>query len=219
MLTRQLLTRRANKSGWCLTKSHSAEPSKEAVQMATRTSALNERPCTASRREPSERPMAAHLGNRISAARHRAHRFPVRIPDRRTHGDGQRDQSITKTILDHRTLTSLPNGSTMWNLGVDGYGEVISRGDTKTRILGLTFGDKDIQLKAAASLSLPLARRPDERSASAGRTSAWTCTARCSAVRPRASVIDRPGSSMACPPSMTCSNGSPARRPPQSTID
>lgn len=74
-------------------------------------------------------------------------------------------KSITRTILDHRARTartSLPNGSTMWDLGVDGYGEVISRVETKARIPELTFGDKDIQLKAADSLSLPLARRPDE---------------------------------------------------------
>ncbi|WP_306356165.1 MULTISPECIES: DUF6119 family protein [unclassified Nocardia] len=74
-------------------------------------------------------------------------------------------KSITKTILDHRARTdrsSLPSGSTMWDLGVDGYGEVISRVDAKARIPGLTFGDKDIQLKAADSLSLPLAKNPDE---------------------------------------------------------
>lgn len=73
-------------------------------------------------------------------------------------------RSITKTLLDHRARTDrtcLPNGSTMWDLGVDGYGEVVSRIESKARISGLIFGDKDLQLRAADSLSLPLGRTPN----------------------------------------------------------
>ncbi|MEV0362789.1 DUF6119 family protein [Nocardia fusca] len=46
-------------------------------------------------------------------------------------------RSITKTLLDHRARTDrtcLPNGSTMWDLGVDGYGEVVSRIESRARI-------------------------------------------------------------------------------------
>jgi uncharacterized protein (TIGR04141 family) len=70
-------------------------------------------------------------------------------------------RSITKTILDHRARidrTSLPNGSTIRDLGVDGYGEVVSRVESKARIAGLSVGDKVIQLRAADSLNLPLGR-------------------------------------------------------------
>lgn len=73
-------------------------------------------------------------------------------------------RSITRTLLDHRARTDrtcVPNGSTMWDLGVDGYGEVVSRIESRARISGLTFGDKDLQLRAADSLSLPLGRTPN----------------------------------------------------------
>jgi uncharacterized protein (TIGR04141 family) len=72
-------------------------------------------------------------------------------------------KSITKTILDHRARvdrSSLPNGSTIRDLGVDGYGEVVSRVEAKARIDGLTVGAKDIQLRAADSLNLPLGEAP-----------------------------------------------------------
>ena len=72
-------------------------------------------------------------------------------------------KSITKTILDHRARvdrSSLPNGSTIRDLGVDGYGEVVSRIEAKGRIADLSVGDGVIQLRAADSLNLPLARKP-----------------------------------------------------------
>lgn len=72
-------------------------------------------------------------------------------------------KSITKTILDHRARvdrSSLPNGSTIRDLGVDGYGEVVSRIEAKGRLAGLSVGDGVIQLRAADSLNLPLARKP-----------------------------------------------------------
>lgn len=70
-------------------------------------------------------------------------------------------KSVTKTVLDHRARvdrSSLPNGSTVRDLGVDGYGEVVSRIDAKARIPGLSVGDKVIPIHAAESLSLPLAK-------------------------------------------------------------
>ena len=73
-------------------------------------------------------------------------------------------KSLTKTILDHRARvdrSSMPNGSTIRDLGVDGYGEVVSRIDAKARIESLTVGDKEIQLRAADSLNLPLAKEPE----------------------------------------------------------
>lgn len=72
-------------------------------------------------------------------------------------------RSITKTILDHRARvdrSSLPNGATIRDLGVDGYGEVVSRVEAKARIDGLTIGAKDVQLRAADSLNLPLGQAP-----------------------------------------------------------
>ncbi|MGW4241354.1 DUF6119 family protein [Nocardia sp. NPDC004722] len=74
-------------------------------------------------------------------------------------------RSITKTVLDHRARvdrSTLPNGSNVLDLGVDGYGEVISRIEAKARIPELRIGDKVVPLRAADSLSLPLAKRPAE---------------------------------------------------------
>ncbi|MBD8583350.1 TIGR04141 family sporadically distributed protein [Frigoribacterium sp. CFBP 8766] len=73
-------------------------------------------------------------------------------------------KSLTKTILDHRARvdrSSLPNGSTVRDLGVDGYGEVVSRIEAKARIPGLGVGDDVIQVRAAESLNLPLSKRAD----------------------------------------------------------
>lgn len=73
-------------------------------------------------------------------------------------------KSLTKTILDHRARvdrSSLPNGSNIRDLGVDGYGEVISRIESKARIGELSAGSKVIQLSAADSLKLPLAKTPE----------------------------------------------------------
>lgn len=73
-------------------------------------------------------------------------------------------KSLTKTILDHRARvdrSSLPNGSNIRDLGVDGYGEVISRIESKARIEKLSAGGKVIQLRAADSLNLPLAKTPE----------------------------------------------------------
>ncbi|MFT3834579.1 MAG: TIGR04141 family sporadically distributed protein [Micropruina sp.] len=70
-------------------------------------------------------------------------------------------KSLTKTILDHRARvdrSSMPNGSTIRDLGVDGYGEVVSRIEAKAVIDELTVGSKVIQLRAADSLNLPLAK-------------------------------------------------------------
>lgn len=70
-------------------------------------------------------------------------------------------KSLTKTILDHRARvdrSSMPNGSTIRDLGVDGYGEVVSRIEAKARISDLSVGDKVIQLSAADSLKAPLAK-------------------------------------------------------------
>jgi uncharacterized protein (TIGR04141 family) len=61
-------------------------------------------------------------------------------------------KSLTKTVLDHRARvdrSSMPNGSTIRDLGVDGYGEVVSRIEAKAVIAGLAVGDKVIQLRAA----------------------------------------------------------------------
>ena len=72
-------------------------------------------------------------------------------------------KSITKTILDHRARvdrSSMPNGSTIRDLGVDGYGEVVSRIESKANIKDLAVGDKIIQLRASDSLNLPLAKEP-----------------------------------------------------------
>ncbi|WP_419706274.1 DUF6119 family protein [Promicromonospora sp. NFX87] len=72
-------------------------------------------------------------------------------------------KSLTKTILDHRARvdrSSMPNGSTIRDLGVDGYGEVVSRIESKATIGELTVGDRIIQLRAADSLNLPLAKEP-----------------------------------------------------------
>ncbi|MDL9978714.1 DUF6119 family protein [Microbacterium sp. ASV49] len=72
-------------------------------------------------------------------------------------------KSLTKTILDHRARvdrSSMPNGSTIRDLGVDGYGEVVSRIEAKARIAELAVGDKVIQLRAADSLNVPLAKSP-----------------------------------------------------------
>lgn len=73
-------------------------------------------------------------------------------------------KSLTKTILDHRSRvdrSSMPNGSTARDLGVDGYGEVVSRIEAKAQIPGLGVGDGVIQLRAAESLNLPLSKSPD----------------------------------------------------------
>lgn len=70
-------------------------------------------------------------------------------------------KSLTKTILDHRARvdrSSMPNGSTIRDLGVDGYGEVVSRIEAKARISDLSVGDKVIQLSAADALKAPLAK-------------------------------------------------------------
>lgn len=70
-------------------------------------------------------------------------------------------KSLTKTILDHRARvdrSSMPNGSTIRDLGVDGYGEVVSRIEAKAKISELSVGDKVIQLSAADSLKVPLAK-------------------------------------------------------------
>jgi len=70
-------------------------------------------------------------------------------------------KSLTKTILDHRARvdrSSMPNGSTIRDLGVDGYGEVVSRIEAKAVIAELAVGDKVIQLRAADSLNVPLAK-------------------------------------------------------------
>lgn len=70
-------------------------------------------------------------------------------------------KSLTKTILDHRARvdrSSMPNGSTIRDLGVDGYGEVVSRIEAKAQIGDLSVGDKVIQLTAADSLKAPLAK-------------------------------------------------------------
>ncbi len=72
-------------------------------------------------------------------------------------------KSLTKTILDHRARvdrSSMPNGSTIRDLGVDGYGEVVSRIESKAVIKDLAVGEKVIQLRAADSLNLPLAKEP-----------------------------------------------------------
>ncbi|NUU06773.1 DUF6119 family protein [Leifsonia sp. C5G2] len=72
-------------------------------------------------------------------------------------------KSLTKTILDHRARvdrSSMPNGSTIRDLGVDGYGEVVSRIEAKAQIPNLAVGDKVIQLRAADSLNVPLAKSP-----------------------------------------------------------
>ena len=72
-------------------------------------------------------------------------------------------KSLTKTILDHRARvdrSSMPNGSTIRDLGVDGYGEVISRIEAKATIPELAVGDRTLQLRAADSLNLPLAKTP-----------------------------------------------------------
>lgn len=74
-------------------------------------------------------------------------------------------KSLTKTVLDHRARvdrSSLPNGSTVRDLGVDGYGEVVSRIEAKARITGLGVGDGVIQLRAAESLNLPLSKNPEK---------------------------------------------------------
>lgn len=73
-------------------------------------------------------------------------------------------KSLTKTVLDHRARvdrSSLPRGSTVRDLGVDGYGEVVSRVEAKARIVGMSAGDGVLQLRAAESLNLPLAKRPE----------------------------------------------------------
>lgn len=73
-------------------------------------------------------------------------------------------KSLTKTILDHRARvdrSSLPNGSSIRDLGVDGYGEAVSRIEAKARIPELSFGDKQLALRAADSLNLPLAKKAD----------------------------------------------------------
>lgn len=73
-------------------------------------------------------------------------------------------KSLTKTVLDHRARvdrSSMPNGSTIRDLGVDGYGEVVSRIEAKAVIGGLAVGDKVIQLRAADSLNIPLAKSPE----------------------------------------------------------
>lgn len=70
-------------------------------------------------------------------------------------------KSLTKTVLDHRARvdrSTMPNGSTIRDLGVDGYGEVVSRIEAKARIGELAVGDKVIQLRAADSLNVPLAK-------------------------------------------------------------
>lgn len=72
-------------------------------------------------------------------------------------------KSLTKTILDHRSRvdhSSIPGGSNIRELGVDGYGEVVSKIEGKGHIDGLTIGDKDIQLSAAQSLKIPLGKDP-----------------------------------------------------------
>ena len=72
-------------------------------------------------------------------------------------------KAITKTVLDHRARvdrSSQPNGSTMRDLGVDGYGEVVSRVDAKGRVPGLSAGTDTIQIRASDSLNLPLGSRP-----------------------------------------------------------
>lgn len=70
-------------------------------------------------------------------------------------------KSLTKTVLDHRARvdrSSMPNGSTIRDLGVDGYGEVVSRIEAKAMVTGLSVGEKVIHLRAADSLNLPLAK-------------------------------------------------------------
>lgn len=75
--------------------------------------------------------------------------------------DAREVKSLTKTILDHRARvdrSSLPRGSTVRDLGVDGYGEVVSRIEATAELPGLTAGDKPILIRASDSLNLPLAK-------------------------------------------------------------
>lgn len=72
-------------------------------------------------------------------------------------------KSLTKTILDHRgrvDRSSMPNGSTIRDLGVDGCGEVVSRIEAKAVIGDLAVGDKVVHLRAADSSNIPLAKNP-----------------------------------------------------------
>jgi len=88
-------------------------------------------------------------------------RFGSRIVARSAFPDDLR--SITRTILDHRSRvdrSSQPGGGTMRDLGMDEYGEVVNRIEARAMIDDLTIGDKEIHLRAADSLQLPLAKSP-----------------------------------------------------------
>lgn len=70
-------------------------------------------------------------------------------------------KSLTRVILDHRgrvDRSSMPKGSTIVDLGVDGYGEVVNRIEARARLANLTVGDRDIQIRAGESVNLPLAK-------------------------------------------------------------
>lgn len=74
-------------------------------------------------------------------------------------------QSLTRTVLDHRSRTdrfSIPGGEHLRGFGVGDFGELVTRLVAKAKIGGLTAGDKLLTIRGADSLSVPLARTPEE---------------------------------------------------------
>ena len=72
-------------------------------------------------------------------------------------------QSITRTTLDTRVRTdrsSIPAGEALRVFGIGDFGEVITRISATAKVNGLTVGDRDIRVRAADSLSLPLGKTP-----------------------------------------------------------
>ncbi len=72
-------------------------------------------------------------------------------------------QSLTRTELDYRSRTdrsSIPAGESLRGFGMGDFGEVITRICGTARLSGLAVGKKDIRVRAADALSVPLGKKP-----------------------------------------------------------
>jgi uncharacterized protein (TIGR04141 family) len=70
-------------------------------------------------------------------------------------------KSLTKTILDYRSRvdrSTIPAGDSIAALGVEGYGEVVSKIEARMIVPSLTLGNKAFTARAGEALYLPLGK-------------------------------------------------------------
>lgn len=85
--------------------------------------------------------------------------FPPRVLVRAA--EGASIKSLTKTILDYRSRidrSTIPAGDSIAALGVEGYGEVVSKIEGRVLVPQLTFGNKAVTARAGEALYLPLGK-------------------------------------------------------------